>query len=248
MVHEMPPVLTGTPQQQLTAMRDYLVRMAQSLQTVQSVVEKRVDGLTPAQRKEVASSVTQQAASLKSLIIKTAGVIRSSIEELETELHSSYVAESEFGEYRQYAEGKFTQTATEITELFNTDTNIRTDLIDFKSSIQGEIKRGLIIDPDTNEENIGIAISRKLYFETNGIPYVDTLGNVYQRLLPAQSFGLYTATGWQYWINGQKVGWFDSLDSSLHLRTVTVNESLNIGDSWMLMKHPNGGLGIRYIG
>ncbi len=248
MIHELPPQLSGPPQQQIAALRDYLVRMAQSLQTVQSAVEKRTDGLTPAQRKEVAASAAQQAASLKSLIIKTAGVIRSSIEELETELHSSYVAESEFGEYREYAEGRFTQTASSITEVFDQSTRIRTDLLDFRSSLQGEIKRGLIEDPETGEENIGIAISRKLYFETNGIPYVDTMGNIYPRLLPAQSFGLYTATGWQYWINGQKVGWFDSLDSSLHLRTVTVNESISIGDSWKIMQHPGGGFGVRYVG
>ncbi len=248
MNHELPPVLSGLPQQQIAALRDYLVRMAQSLQTVQDLTEKRtVSGLSQA-KTAAAADVARQTASLKSLIVKTAGVIRSSIEELETELHSSYVAESEFGEYREYAEGRFTQTASDITEAFDRSAQIRTDLLDFRSSVQGEIRRGLIEDPETGEENIGIAISRKLYFETNGIPYVDTMGNIYPRLLPAQSFGLYTATGWQYWINGQKVGWFDSLDSSLHLRTVTVNESISIGDSWKIMQHPNGGFGIRYIG
>ena len=248
MVYELPPQLTGPPQQQIAALRDYLVRMAQSLQTVQDLTEKRTESGISRAKTAAAADAARQTASLKSLIVKTAGVIRSSIEELETELHSSYVAESEFGEYREYAEGRFTQTATDITEAFDRSAQIRTDLLDFRSSLQGEIKRGLIEDPETGEENIGIAISRKLYFETNGIPYVDTMGNIYPRLLPAQSFGLYTATGWQYWINGQKVGWFDSLDSSLHLRTVTVNESISIGDSWKIMLHPGGGFGVRYIG
>ena len=248
MVYEIPPQLTGPPQQQIAALRDYLVRMAQSLQTAQDLTEKRTASGISRAKTAAAADAARQAASLKSLIVKTAGVIRSSIEELETELHSSYVAESEFGEYREYAEGKFTQTASDITEAFDRSAQIRTDLLDFRSSVQGEIRRGLIEDPETGEENIGIAISRKLYFETNGIPYVDTMGNIYPRLLPAQSFGLYTATGWQYWINGQKVGWFDSLDSSLHLRTVTVNESISIGDSWKIMQHPGGGFGIRYIG
>ncbi len=248
MIYELPPVLSGPPQQQIAALRDYLVRMAQSLQTAQDLTEKRTASGISRAKTAAAADAARQAASLKSLIVKTAGVIRSSIEELETELHSSYVAESEFGEYREYAEGRFTQTASDITEAFNRSAQIRTDLLDFRSSIQGEIRRGLIEDPETGEENIGIAISRKLYFETNGIPYVDTMGNIYPRLLPAQSFGLYTATGWQYWINGQKVGWFDSLDSSLHLRTVTVNESISIGDSWKIMQHPGGGFGVRYVG
>ncbi len=248
MNHELPPVLSGPPQQQIAALRDYLVRMAQSLQTAQDLTEKRTASGISRAKTAAAADAARQAASLKSLIVKTAGVIRSSIEELETELHSSYVAESEFGEYREYAEGRFTQTASDITEAFDRSAQIRTDLLDFRSSVQGEIRRGLIEDPETGEENIGIAISRKLYFETNGIPYVDTMGNIYPRLLPAQSFGLYTATGWQYWINGQKVGWFDSLDSSLHLRTVTVNESISIGDSWKIMQYPGGGFGIRYIG
>jgi hypothetical protein len=248
MIYELPPVLSGPPQQQIAALRDYLVRMAQSLQTAQDLTEKRTASGISRAKTAAAADAARQAASLKSLIVKTAGVIRSSIEELETELHSSYVAESEFGEYREYAEGRFTQTASDITEAFDRSAQIRTDLLDFRSSVQGEIRRGLIEDPETGEENIGIAISRKLYFETNGIPYVDTMGNIYPRLLPAQSFGLYTATGWQYWINGQKVGWFDSLDSSLHLRTVTVNESISIGDSWKIMQHPGGGFGVRYVG
>ena len=97
MIYELPPVLSGSTQQQIAALRDYLVRMAQSLQTVQELTEKRTDSGISSAKNALSANAAKQAASLKSLIIKTAGVIRSSIEELETELHSSYVAESEFG-------------------------------------------------------------------------------------------------------------------------------------------------------
>ena len=250
MIYDYPPILQGTTQQQLTAMRDYLVRLSQELRLSEiAPVQKTQAAVTNSSAGGVSKGqLKKEADSLRSLIVSTAETINASVEAIETELHSSYVAVSDFGEYQEYAEGKFTQTATDIDEVFTYSQGVNTDLANYKSSIQGEIRRGVITDPDTGEQVIGIAISQKLWFDDGGVPYVDRQGNVYPRLSSAQTFGLYTSTGWQYWINGQKVGWFDSADSSLHLRTVTVNEIISLGPDWQIAKHPGEGFGLRYLG
>lgn len=245
----MPPILSGSPQEQLSSLRNYLVRLSQELRISETQLERKTQAAVSSASSGVTrSQLKKEADTLRSLIVTTAETIEANIEAIETELHSDYVAQSEFGTYQEYAEGKFTQTATDIDEVYMYSQSVNTDLVSYKSSIQGEIKRGVITDPDTGEQVIGIAISQKLYFDDGGVPYVDTAGNVYPRLSSAQTFGLYTSTGWQYWINGQKVGWFDSADSSLHLRTVTVNETITLGTDWIIGIHDNEGLGIRYIG
>ncbi len=250
MIYDLPPILTGSPQQQLTAMRDYLVRLSQELRLSETALERKTQAaVTAASAGGVSrSQLKKEADSLRSLIVSTAETISANIEAIETELHSDYLAQSDFGTYQEYAEGRFTQTASDIDELYSYSQSVNTDLVNYKSSIQGEIRRGVITDPDSGEQCIGIAISQKLLFDDGGVPYVDRQGIVYPRLSSAQTFGLYTSSGWQYWINGQKVGWFDSADSSLHLRTVTVNEAISMGPLWQIAIHPGEGLGLRYLG
>lgn len=250
MIYDYPPILQGSPQQQLTAMRDYLVRLSQELRLSDTALEKKTQAIVTnaANNGVTRSQLKKEADTLHSLIVSTADTISANIEAIETELHSDYLAVSDFGTYQEYAEGKFTQSATDIDEVYTYSQSVNTDLVNYKSSIQGEIRRGVITDPETGEQVIGIAISQKLYFDDGGVPYVDQQGYVYPRLTSAQTFGLYTSTGWQYWINGQKVGWFDSADSSLHLRSVTINERLNLGPYWQIAIHENEGLGIRFIG
>ena len=65
-------------------------------------------------------------------------------------------------------------------------------------------------------------------------------------LAPGQTLGLYTATGWQFWINGSKRGWFDSEDGMLHVANIVVEDKLQIGDGWLMTT--TGGFGLRYTG
>ena len=67
----------------------------------------------------------------------------------------------------------------------------------------------------------------------------------YYELSPGQTLGLYTSTGWQFWVNGRKVGWFDSADGMLHTVSQVVEEEIRIGD-WVISAV--GGYGIKYTG
>ena len=248
---DYPPMLQGSPYLQLQSLRDYLVRMAEQLQTVSAQAdstERALGGQTISGiAKQTEKTVEDNRAALKSLIIKTAAVIESHVESIETELHSDYVAESEFGTYKENAEAKFTATAAGVSEVYDMASSVTAGLDSFKTEIQGEIQRGVIRDPDTGADVIGIAISQKLYFEEGGIPYIDKDSNIWWRLSPSQTFALYTATGWQYWINGSKVGWFTSQDSSLHLTTAYASDGVQFGSDWV-WQNDGAGFGLKYNG
>jgi hypothetical protein len=111
------------------------------------------------------------------------------------------------------------------------------------TAIRGEIRRGLITDPESGETAMGIAISEELSF--TGVEHTEA-GLTYYELTPGQTLGLYTATGWQFWINGSKRGWFDSRDGMLHVANLAVETSLMLGGGWLITA--SGGFGIRYMG
>ena len=138
---------------------------------------------------------------------------------------------------KEYAESTF-HMANTAAALVHGDR-----LDSYLTDIHGEIRRGLITDPETGEQVLGIAVAEQLHF--TGQTHTRD-GLVYYELSPGQTLGLYTATGWQFWINGAKRGWFDSSDSMLHVTHMRAVDSIDLGDSWRLSSA--GGLGIRYIG
>ena len=107
-------------------------------------------------------------------------------------------------------------------------------------SLSGQIRRGLITDPETGEQVLGIAISQRLSFTGASSSHE---GETYYELSPGQTLGMYTSTGWQFWINGARRGWFDSVDGTLHVAALQVEQSLRLGDSWVVSTA--GGFGIR---
>lgn len=261
MLYGLPPQLHGTPEQQIKAMNDFLVRLCQSLeQSEQSAAALAARQKSQGADNSSAKLIEQNARNLRALITKTAGDIRGEIRDTSQEvysyvdtqtnsLNSVYVAKSEFGIFEENIQTEITATARETVESYDYDSrieaaNTRIDGMDmFISTIQGEIRRGIITDPETGEEQMGIAISEKLSFtgevrEENGLSYYE--------LSPGQTLGLYTATGWQFWINGSKRGWFDSEDGMLHVANIVVEDRLQIGTSWLVTT--TGGFGIRYTG
>ena len=232
-MYEYPPILSGTEQQQLHALRDYLVRMARSLETAEqaaavSTQESETQrSLAAAQEKKEAeeklSALRRNAANLRALIVKTAGEAETLALELgavRQDMESRYLARSDFGAYMEQVKTSFTATARGVVESYDFASlieavNDRADALDlFMTAIRGEIRRGLITDPGTGETVTGIAIAENLQF-TGEVHEED--GLQYYELAPGQTLGLYTATGWQFWVNGSKRGWFDSRDGRLHV-------------------------------
>ncbi|MBP5720419.1 MAG: hypothetical protein J6W82_05085 [Bacteroidales bacterium] len=246
-MYELPPILQGTEREQLVVLRDYLVRLSRSLD---DSITKVVDTAVEASAKRVQTKqATEQADTLRGLIVKTADTIHHEIDMITQELHEDYVAVSDFGTYRESVTAEIQTTARQTVESYGYTSAIETlntqlgTVEDYMESIQGEIVRGYIEDPVTHETGIGIAISEQLSFTGTT---QDQGGVTYYELTPGQSLGLYTSTGWQFWLNGKKVGWFDSRDEMLHTVQLAVEQDITLGAGWIMT--PTNGFGLRYVG
>lgn len=243
MMPEIPPQLQGSPEQQLVAMRDYLVRLAQSLEPVgRSAAAAAKTGAAAGAQEKAAEQIRSTANSLKALIIKTADEITAYTDSRVESFESLYVAKSDYGSYYNQIETQVAQTARDTVESYHY-TEAFGEMNAYLTDLGGQIRRGVIEDPETHEVHLGIAISEQLSFtgqtQTEG-------GLTYYELAPGQTLGLYTSRGWQFWINGVRRGWFSSEDSMLHLSNIVVENRLQFGSAWDVTN--TNGFGLRYIG
>lgn len=170
--------------------------------------------------------------------------------------NSMFVAKSEFGTFQENITGMIETTARGVVESYDYASAIQSaqddiDLLqNYYTSIEGEIRRGIVLDPDTNEYVTGIAIAQNLKFSGECGPEDPENpgdGNTYYYMNSGQTFGLYTSVGWQFWIDGHKKGWYNSQDGMLHVANIMVEEQLNVGGSWKFSS--NGAeLEITYVG
>lgn len=133
-------------------------------------------------------------------------------------------------------------TAARVEEVYEYAQDVETADALFQTSITGTICRGFLNDPGGGSPIFGIAIAEKLAF-TAEVVVKDNV--TYYGLDSSQTLGIYTSTGWQFWMNGEKVGWFDSQDGQLHVTGITVEGNFRMGD-WLVTT--GGGWGLRYVG
>ena len=244
MSYELPPMAQGTAEQQLAALRDYLVRLAHSLEQVcgAEAIGSAANRAALRTQKQAAAELKAAASTLKALIVKTADEVAAYTDAKVEEYNSLYVAKSAFGNYYEQIETQVETTARAAVESYH-----YSDVIESLSSsmtdLSGQIRRGVMEDPDTHELHLGIAVSESLSFTGST---QSAGGMTYYRLSPGQTLGLYTSSGWQFWINGVKRGWFSSEDSMLHVANVVVENTLQLGAGWQITTE--GGFGLRYIG
>jgi len=245
-MYELPPILRGSDAERIRALRDYLVRL------VSELPEEPAAPTVP----DFSAAIDKTSNTLRSLIVKTTDSLARR-EELETlydevegsltQLDSRYLARSEFGEYSESVRAEMRATAREVVESFDFESVLSDfsaglgELATEMTSLRGQIRRGVMIDPVSGKMELGIAVSESLSFTGETMTQN---GREYSVLAEGQTLGLYTANGWQFWINGVRRGWFDSLDGMLHVSNLAAENSLRLGEHWLISSA--GGLGIRY--
>ena len=238
--------MQGSAEQQLAALRDYLFRLAGSLESVQSAQAVSVGTAAKSGAGDAAEKIKQNARELKALIIKTADTITAEMDSREEEYKGYFLAQSEFGDFEENLDLRIATSARNVVESYDYASAIR-GVQDACTQISGEIRRGFLNDPDHPGEMVfGIAISSDLRF--TGAQPVERDGYEYYELEGRQTFGLYTATGWQFWIGGHKAGWFDSHDGMLHVANVYVEDNLRFGETWRARKTGADEFEIVYVG
>lgn len=267
---EKPPIMSGNVKQDVGAIRDYLFRMADSLSAISAEAERVQAGVSvsydkngrPVYSKDkeaeaAISTAKKQAAELHALILKTANEVIDYTDSKVEEYNGLYVARSEYGAFTENINTLITNTARGVVESYNYASLIESvqDSIglvqSYMTDINGEIRRGIVLDPDTNTYVTGIAISQRLQFSGECDPADSNNpgdGFTYYYLNSGQTFGLYTSTGWQFWIDGYKRGWFNSQDGRLHVHFVVAENGLQIGSKWQMVTSPDESVfEIRYV-
>ena len=163
MSYELPPQARGGAEEQLAAMRDYLVRLAQELERAERGGAADASTAADAVREKSETALRKQAAALKALIVKNADEICEMTDARFDSLSSRYVAVSDYGRYYEQIDAQVRQTARETVESFRYAEAIE-GLERYMSALNGQIRRGIIEDPETHELHLGIAISEELSF------------------------------------------------------------------------------------
>lgn len=196
--------------------------------------------------------IRKNAEELKSIIIKSAENMRALITDGDNtviryvdskseEYNSLYVARSEYGTFTETINNRIETGARGVVESYNYGSAIESlqadiDLVQaYFTNVSGEIRRGIVLDPTTNQYVTGIAISQNLRFSGECGPSDANNpgdGYTYYYLTSGQTFGLYTSTGWQFWIDGYKRGYFNSEDGMLHVTVIYVEEKIVHGGDW----------------
>lgn len=237
-----PPALQGDERAQLTQLYRYLFRLSEQLNVGLSALEggsatvmRAQNGsgsaLSPAgtDPEQFWTEADAQYNSLKSLIIKTANIVRSEMDQIVTNLGSEYVAVSEWGEYKESVSREIEDTAKYTMENFEYNEEIlnipkMAAIFDsYRIEATGYIRRGIIGFDDENFPIFGIAIGQELKHKE-----VTVGGEVYEVFDETQNMATYTADRLSFWVNGVEVAYLSN--SELVVTRVIVSDSIQLGE------------------
>ena len=229
-----PPILQGQEKDQLRQVYQYLMTMSDKLNNALMTIS--IDQMTPATQKEIRKAEmaqTEQAASLKSLIVKTAEIVRHEMDEIRAHLQDEYEALSdEFGEYERNLESTITATAQGVLQEYHYDERIQSvqDATEgFQRRIDQYIFSGLI---DEVNGKYGIAIGENVTaYDIEGNPYLNT----------ARKTATFTMDELAFWQGETKLAWIT--DNIFHFAQGEVTKSMKMGNhTWTILSDGSMGL------
>ena len=244
--------MQGNVQTQLSAQRDYLIYMQRELERALNNLDitNFADGtaeqkiLTGAANEKTQESINQSAANLKQLIIKSADIVRSEMDEITAQLQSNYVAQSEFGEYKETVNSLISATASEIRADINYDAEI-TDLQNqaaafdaYRVSTDGSIKAG-IVGWDGAVPIFGIAVGQNITYAT-----VEYQGDEYAEINKNSFLSIFTASKLSFYQSNVEVAYLSN--EKLYITTAHISEKLEMGSDWTLST--TNGLTLKWVG
>ncbi|MBQ2159901.1 MAG: hypothetical protein II442_07130, partial [Oscillospiraceae bacterium] len=213
---EVPPNLSGDEQQQLQQMWRYLYQLSEALNNNLQAIGG--NDLTDDERKimqkvigEGAEQGMSEMETLKSLIIKTADFVQTSLTEYSLHLIGSSVASGQFGKYVRNTKLDVAVNPEGITQKYKFQEVVQ-GLKTFSINAKNYIKTGLLRTVD-NVPVYGVAIGKDVVtFDENGNEtYVD--GNKVAEL---------TAEELSFWQNGVKIAGYTGSRISFYYGGVEV--------------------------
>ena len=157
----LPQINAPTEKEQLAQTRSYLFYLAEQLQwalnnleTSKStvVVGSAAKSLVPTTHSTESPESTF--ASIKALIIKSADIVNAYYDEIHKKLEGLYVAQSDFGTYKQQTSQDITSSATRIDNAFTNIQSIESNIQDVDTSIE-DVKTGIQNNVKELKDDIG---------------------------------------------------------------------------------------------
>lgn len=251
-----PPILRGTEAAQMAQIRSYLYQLARDLnQALSNLSAENFSSDSEAKTvlygglsKEQQKTLQDGLGNLKSLIIKTANEVNKTVETLETELQSKYVASSDFGTYQEEVRTQLQATAEQLSqalsyyaELSDSLGGVSEEFDSYVIEVQGYIRQGIIGYEDAVPV-VGIAIGRDLKV-TGGTAEVD--GKIYDIIDISSNMSIWTPEKLSFYVNGTEIAYFSN--GALYVGTVVVNTKLVIGqNNWQI--DYSRGFSLKWIG
>lgn len=243
MLIQSPPTLRGQEQNQLLQIHSYLYQMSQSLNTaLNSLTLESFRPETQTLVKSAASQreLAQSAQNLKALILKTAHEVNARMDEIRAQLKSDYVAQSEFGEYRQTLSNEIIATAQGVVQSYDYDSRLNAldetmaGFLSYETATKQYIKTGLLFYDEEGIPRYGVAVGESdTHITQDGETLVSRDGLV----------ATFTSDRLSFWQNGVETAWVSN--GQWCTRALTVQESFTLGP-WQ-MSHGNG-LTVKWVG
>lgn len=180
-----PNITAKSNEEQLVAIRSYLHQLVDQLNVALVAVEAQpaVEAAKPKASSGKSDGATAQStfSDIKGLIIKSADIVNAYYEEISHRLEGIYVAESDFGTYKQETSAQFDQSSQNMEAKFS---NIQSIISDIQTNIKtidvnAYINAGLLyyVDSNGNESETELENGTPVYGLEIG-QRVDTDGEV----------------------------------------------------------------------
>jgi len=230
-----PPIQTGNQAEQLNRLYGYLGTISNQLNSM--VVDIEIRQQKTVEQTQAAVQEKEQGAAdsfikAKSLIIKTAEIVRTEMEEIRATLTGSVEALSDqFGSYQQTITQEITTTATALLQTFNIEeriSDVEQEMTNFVRSQTSYIYAGIL---DTNTGKTGIAIGEGVTDE-NG------------ELVEANRVVQITSDRIAFYQNGVEVAYFSN--NNFYIAKGVVTDSMQMGN-FMWKVFSNGSLGLMKV-
>lgn len=243
-----PPSLMGDEQAQLRQVYRYLFQLSEQLNVAMGDTQQQIQqtqsgapitkttiiqggggsggGITDG---ELNAALDEQYNALNALIIKTADTVRAEMDAIVTQLDSKYVAESEWGEYRQSVSTEIVQTAQNTIENYQYGSEtlnipeMAADFDAYRVEAQGYIKRGIIGRESDGTPIFGLAIAQEL----SSVTVTLDDGSVHEEFNKNVNMATYTADRLSFWINGTEVAYMSS--GELYVTRAIILNAIKLG-------------------
>lgn len=232
-----PNITAKTETEQLLQMRSYLYQLSQQLQWAFSTISKDAGTTSSSsvsvQGKQQEADPASTFASLKNLIIKSADIVDAYYTEINGRLEKIYVAQSDFGAYKEQAALDIQQNADGVSQLFENFRKISGTVEEINSqllSTNAYIRTGLLDEDGNGHPVYGLEIG-----QTNTVDG-QTVFDKFARF------------------SADRLSFFDSNDTEvayisdykLYITNAEITGSLRIVDRFKI--YYNNGLAFQWIG